>query len=121
MPRTSPPLLPRIARTLELLGHRLRLARLRRRFPAELVASRAGISRKTLSRVEQGDAAVAIGIYTRVLQTLRLDGDLAKIAVDDELGRRLQDAELENRLRAPRAAPAAEEPGAGADGERERT
>lgn len=102
MARTFPTLIPRMARLLEQLGIRIRLARLRRRYSAELVAKRAGISRKTLSRVEHGDPAVAIGIYARVLQTLRLDHDLAQIALDDELGRRLQDADLETRLRAPR-------------------
>ena len=124
MARTSPPLLPRIARELEQLGIRLRLARLRRRYSAELVAKRTGISRKTLSRVEHGDPAVAIGIYARVLQTLRLDQDLAQIALDDELGRRIQDADLETRLRAPRAeasagaeAPENEEPIAERGGE----
>ncbi len=107
MPRSSPTLVPRLTRLLEQLGHRIRLARLRRRFSAELVAARAGISRKTLQRVERGDPAVAMGIYARVLQALRLDQDLAQIAVDDQLGRRLQDAELETPLRAPRTRSAA--------------
>ena len=48
MPRTSPPLLPRLARLLERVGGNLKLARLRRKYSAETVAQRAGISRKTL-------------------------------------------------------------------------
>jgi transcriptional regulator with XRE-family HTH domain len=91
-----------MARLLEQLGERLKLARLRRRYSADLVAQRAGISRKTLFRVEQGDPVVALGIYARVLQVLRLEQDLGLIAVDDELGRKLQDLQLEPRLRAPR-------------------
>ena len=79
MPRTRPSLLPRVSRLLRGYGENLKLARLRRRYSAETVAQRAGISRKTLSRVEKGDSAVALGIYARVMQVLRLEEDLAKL------------------------------------------
>ena len=102
MGRTSPPLLPRLSRLLEGYGSHLRLARLRRKYSMEAVSQRAGISRKTLSRVEQGDPAVALGIYARVMQALRLENDLAKLAVDDLLGRKLQDANLTPKRRAPK-------------------
>lgn len=110
MPRNTPPLLPRIARLLAGVGDNIRKARLRRAHSLETVAERAGITRKTLSRVERGDPAVALGIYARVLQALRLENDLAAIAVDDVLGRKLQDLNLEPRSRAPRrkASPALE-------------
>ena len=102
MPKISPPLTPRLSRLLEDLGTRIRLARLRRKHSAEIVAQRAGITRKTLFRVERGDGAVALGIYLRVLQALRLDQDLNLIAADDVLGRKLQDAGLEPKKRAPK-------------------
>jgi transcriptional regulator with XRE-family HTH domain len=102
MPRSTPPLLPRLARELTALGERLRNARLRRTYAAETIAQRAGITRKTLSRVEQGDPAVSLGVYARVLQALGLDADLAQLARDDELGRRLQDIALKQPRRAPR-------------------
>ena len=102
MPRTSPSLLPRVARLLAQFGDKLKLARLRRKFSAEVVSERAGISRKTLYRVEKGDPAVALGIYARVLQALRLEHDLEKLGADDELGRKLQDAELSTRPRGAR-------------------
>lgn len=51
--------------------------------------SAAGITRHTLLRLRKGDPAVALGIYARVLQALRLENDLAAIARDDELDRRL--------------------------------
>ena len=95
MPRTTPPLLPRVARLLTGLGDNVRKARRRRSCSAETVAQRAGITRKTLARVEQGDPAVALGIYARVLQALGLESDLDGIARDDEVGRKLQDAKLE--------------------------
>ncbi len=102
MARTTPLLLPRIRRLLEQVGTNLELARLRRRDSAKTVAERAGISRKTLYRAERGDPAVSLGIYARVLQALRLEQDLAKLAADDELGRKLQDAGLVTRRRAPK-------------------
>lgn len=102
MARTPPPLLPRLVRLLRALGTRIRAARLRRAYTAEVVAQRAGITRATLLRVERGDPAVALGIYARVLQALGLEGDLGHVAADDELGRKLQDAGLGERARAPR-------------------
>jgi len=100
--RTEPSLLPRVSRLLRGYGENLKLARLRRRYSAETVAQRAGISRKTLSKVEKGDSAVAVGIYARVMQVLRLEEDLAKLAVDDPLGRKLQDTALSPKRRAPK-------------------
>ena len=94
--------LPRLGSLLEEFGQRLKLARLRRRYAAEMVAQRAGITRSTLYRIERGDPGVAFGNYARVMQALRLEQDLGKLALDDELGRKLQDAELGNRARAPR-------------------
>ena len=102
MSRTAPTLLPRLSRLLEGLGEHIRKARLRRAYSAQTVAQRAGISRKTLYRVEKGDSVVAIGTYARVLQALGMEDDLGRIAVDDILGRKLQDSQLEVRERAPR-------------------
>jgi transcriptional regulator with XRE-family HTH domain len=102
MARTEPPLLPRVSRLLRGYGENLKLARLRRRYSAETVAQRAGITRKTLWKVEKGDSAVAFGIYARVMQVLRLEEDLAKLAVDDPLGRKLQDKGLSPKRRAPK-------------------
>jgi transcriptional regulator with XRE-family HTH domain len=102
MPRSTPPILPRLARLLSGLGDNIRKARLRRGHSLETVAERAGITRKTLYRVERGDPAVALGIYARVLQALRLENDLATVAADDVLGRKLQDLNLEPKSRAPK-------------------
>ena len=105
MARTRPKILPKLARLMAGVGENIRKARLRRAHAAGIVAERAGISPKTLYRVERGDPAVALGIYARVLQALRLENDLAAIAADDEFGRKLQDANLEARRRAPRRSP----------------
>ncbi|MGH8278936.1 MAG: helix-turn-helix domain-containing protein [Gammaproteobacteria bacterium] len=110
MPRISPTLLPRLIRLLRELGGKLRAARLRRAYTAETVAQRAGIGRPTLLRVERGDPAVALGVYARVLQALGLENDLGQIAANDELGRKLQDAGLGQRVRAPRRRTLAKRP-----------
>ena len=80
------------------MGEQIKMARLRRKLSATLVAERAGISRSTLWKVENGNPSVAVGIYAAVLHALNnMDKDLLKIAGDDELGRKLQDIELLRR------------------------
>ena len=103
MPAKATLLYPTQAKLLRELGQRLREARLRRRFTASLVAQRADISRPTLNKVEQGDAAVTMGTYLRVMSVLGLDKDLGMLAASDPVGRRLQDAQLATPRRAPRA------------------
>ena len=94
---------PKTAEILEHMGEQIKLARLRRRLSAELVAERADISRATLWNVEKGSPSVAIGIYAAVLHALgNMDSDFLLVAKDDELGRTLQDLELPVRRRAPK-------------------
>ena len=105
MGRKAITLLPSVHRSLSKVGENIRLARLRRGLSAVLVAQRAGIARPTLYAIERGDPAVSAGHYAMVLFVLGLDADLARIARDDELGRKLQDANLETktRRRAPKS------------------
>lgn len=42
---------------------------------------------------------MALGVYLRVLVVLGLEDDLAQVAVDDKLGRRLQDIGLVTKKR----------------------
>ena len=102
MARKTTVQLPALKRLLEELGENIRLARLRRRLSAQLVAKRAGMSRTTLRAIEKGEAGVTIGAYANVLQCLGLEKDLAIIARDDVLGRKLQDAGLSTKARAPK-------------------
>ena len=110
MPRRTPVVLPAVLRVLEELGENIRAARLRRKISAALLAERAGLSRPTLRRLERGDATVSMGAYAAVLHSLGLVSDLGQVAADDQLGRKLQDAGLPPRQRAPRRPPATEEP-----------
>lgn len=105
MPRTTTPPLPSVERLLQALGANIRLARLRRKLSASLVAERAGMSRPTLRAIERGEPGVTLGAVANVLHSLGLEKDLGLVGRDDELGRKLQDAELETRSRAPRSQP----------------
>lgn len=88
-------IMPDTENILKTMGEQIKMARLRRRLSATLVAERAGISRSTLWKVENGNPSVAVGIYAAVLHALNnMDKDLLKIAGDDELGRKLQDMDL---------------------------
>lgn len=103
MSKKSVILMPQTEDILAQMGDQIKLARLRRKISADLVAERAGISRTTLWAVEKGAPSVAIGIYAAVLHALNnMDRDLLLIAKDDELGRKIQDLDLSVRKRAPR-------------------
>ena len=101
--RSERALLPKYRRILEGVGENIRLARLRRRLSAAKVAERAGISRNTLHLLETGKSKTSIVTLFQVLVVLGLEHDFAKLAADDELGRRLEDAKLQTpQSRAPK-------------------
>ena len=95
-------LLPKAQKILTEVGENIKLARLRRKLSSEQVAERANIGRTTLYHIENGDAGVSIGAYLQVMIVLRLEKDLLELAKDDELGRKLQDARLTPKERAPK-------------------
>jgi transcriptional regulator with XRE-family HTH domain len=100
--KTAPAILPKNLKILNVLGEQIQLARLRRKFSAEQVAERAGISRKTVYNIEQGIPTVAIGSFLQVLFVLGLEKDLSMVAATDPLGRKLQDAGIMTGKRAPK-------------------
>jgi transcriptional regulator with XRE-family HTH domain len=102
MERTKYALLPRLTKILEGLGEDIKLARLRRKLSAGQVAERAGISRSTLWQIEKGLPNVSMGYYAQVLFVLGLEKNLSVMAADDVLGRKLQDAEILVKKRAPK-------------------
>jgi transcriptional regulator with XRE-family HTH domain len=95
-------LFSKTARILTEVGENIKLARLRRNFTAEQIAERAGITRTTLWNIEKGSPSVNFGAYTQVLFVLGLEKDLLKVASDDELGKKLQDADLILKKRGPK-------------------
>jgi transcriptional regulator with XRE-family HTH domain len=95
-------ILPKNRKLLDTLGENIKLARLRRKLSTEQVSERAGIGRMTLYKIEMGNPSVALGSYLQVLFVLGLQNDIAIIAGNDPLGRKLQDAQLTVKKRAPR-------------------
>lgn len=96
-------LTPNQQKILSALGEDIKLARLRRKLSTEQVAERAGISRSTLWQIEKGMPSVAIGSYLQVLFVFNLEKNFLNIANDDALGRKLQDAEILVKKRAPKS------------------
>lgn len=85
---------PKNQKILAQLGENIKLARRRRGYTQVLISERTGLSRLTIRRIERGDSGVSIGHYVSVLGVLNLVEDFAKVANDDELGRKLQDIKL---------------------------
>jgi len=95
-------LLPKAQKVLNDLGENIKLARLRRKLSTAQISERAGISRATLWQIEKGTPTVAMGAYFQVLFAMGLEKDFLKLGSDDELGRKLQDAGLLTKERAPK-------------------
>lgn len=100
--KTAPAILPKNLKILKELGENIKLARLRRRISSEQMAERIGTSRKTIYNIEQGSPTVSIGSYLQVLFVVGLEKDLLKVAGEDILGRKLQDAGILTKKRAPK-------------------
>ncbi len=100
--KKRPLLLPRKQKILAELGENIKLARLRRKLNIQQVAERANIGRNTIISIEKGASTVSMGAYMQVLSVLALEKDLLLVAKDDVLGRKLQDAGLTTKKRAPK-------------------
>lgn len=85
---------PKNQKVLSLLGENIKFACKRRGYSQSLIAERTGLSRLTVRKIQQGGSTVSIGHYVAVLGVLGMVEDLAKVASDDELGRKLQDISL---------------------------
>ncbi len=97
--KRSAPVFPKNQEILSLLGENIKLACKRRGYSQSLIAERTGLSRLTIRKIEQGESTVSIGHYVAVLSVLGLVEDFAKVASDDELGRKLQDIKLKGQSR----------------------
>lgn len=89
---------PRAARKeLMTFGGNIRVARLRRKLTGEIVAQRAGTTRQTVAKIENGDPSVKIGTYVAVLQALGLLKGWGNIS--DPVGEQMSIDELPQRVR----------------------
>jgi|SRR6185437_11192861 len=73
-------------RGLELLGHRLRRARLKRNLSQEDMADRAGVTRKTYLALEAGETTSSLALLARALTILGYGDRLADLLASDPIG-----------------------------------
>jgi transcriptional regulator with XRE-family HTH domain len=92
-----------VHKRLEGLGEGVRIARVRRGMGTQELADECGIGRRSLYRIETGDAGVALGTYLTVLWKLGLLDTVQGVANpdDDEHGKILEAARRPERVRAP--------------------
>jgi transcriptional regulator with XRE-family HTH domain len=92
-----------VHKRLEGLGEGVRIARVRRGMGTQELADECGIGRRSLYRIERGDAGVALGTYLTVLWKLGLLDTVQGVANpdDDEHGKILEAARRPERVRAP--------------------
>ena len=90
-----------INRGLKKLGEDIRKARLRRGLKMSVLADRAGVSRETLSKIQQGLPGVSIGNYAAVIFGLGLDTKWMNLASieQDSIGQMMDDERLPKRAR----------------------
>lgn len=96
-----------VERALVSAGDDLALARRRRGLSTQSMAERAGISKKTLYRLEQGDPGVSWGAVIRVLNILNLLPEFNKAlnTTNDALGLVLMNKAVAKRIRVRKANP----------------
>lgn len=85
---------------LELLGRRLRLARLRRNLSQEDIAGRAGVTRKTYQALEAGETTTSLSLLARALSILGYSDRLPDLLASDPVGEDVED--ISGRKRAGR-------------------
>ena len=103
MAQISTDQLPReVLKHLEMLGQRVRIARVRRRMSTEDLAQACGMGRRTLFRVEHGEPGIALGTFLSVLWKLGLLDSLDGVANPDtdDHGKILEAAARPQRVRA---------------------
>jgi transcriptional regulator with XRE-family HTH domain len=90
-----------VRKAVDGLGERIRIARIRRRMNQDELAQACDISRRTLYRIESGEAGIAVGTIFTVLWKLGLlDATKALANPDqDEHGKILELARLPQRVR----------------------
>ena len=94
---------PEILASLQTLGERLAVARLRRKESQRQWAGRLGVSVPTLIRLEKGDPSVSMGVYASALWLLGLADGLGDLAEPGKDIRALEsDVRQASRLRARR-------------------
>lgn len=72
-----------VSERVDNLGHRVRVARVRRGMSIAELAAKAGLNRNTLNALELGRPGVSLGAFVTVLWALGLDETLEGLANPD--------------------------------------
>jgi len=72
-----------VALQLHLYGERVRTARVRRRWSKEELATRVGVGRRTIARLEEGAPGVGLGVFLAALWVLGLWETVKDVAAPD--------------------------------------
>ena len=96
---------PAVADAVSKLGAHIRIARKRRAMTMEALANRMFVTRKTLSRLENGDPGVSLAVLASALWVLGFEKDLLEIAhpEKDKVGAYRDRQRLANRVRPSKA------------------
>ena len=102
-----------LERAITSLGNDLRTARIRRRMTIDDMADRAGVNRKTIMKLEKGDATVSLSVLGSVLLILGEERRLATLLdpAKDDMAILLDQERLPQRVRTQRPVVDAEAPG----------
>ncbi len=92
---------PVMGDSLSRLGQHIRIARKRRKITLEEMASRMFVTRKTLSRLENGAPGVSLAVLASALWVLGFEKDLLQIAdpEKDKVGMYQERQHLPQRVR----------------------
>jgi DNA-binding XRE family transcriptional regulator len=92
---------PGLRRSLAKFGADLTRARRKRHLTVAMMAERVGVAKSTYTRIEKGDAAVAMGAYAMALFVLGFGDALAELADTrrDDTGLLLDEERLPKRIR----------------------
>lgn len=85
--------LPQTREAAQILGGRVRLARLERRWTVEELAERVGVSHVTMRKVERGDLSVGLGVALEAAAILQIP-----LFHQDPVRRRLESERVSDRL-----------------------
>jgi len=99
-----PGLPPEAVDAVSRMGNHIRVARKRRAMTLEALAARMFVTRKTVSRLENGDPGVSLGVLAAALWVLGFEKDMLKIAhpENDKVGIYRDRQRLPQRVRPSR-------------------
>ncbi len=94
---------PKASNIIKQLGEHIKIARKRRGITMQEMASRMFVTRKTLSRLENGEPGVSLAVFVSALWVLGLEDNIRSVAhpENDKVGIFYERKRLPKRIRSP--------------------